>query len=250
MRIMKYPVSYYVQRLQRDNHFAFVGYSDAEWFSIVGHDIGRETGLGQILDSETGIRLLDVLKRRHTDPNFMFASPACIWYWEDMISAGIPTKISSVLAGCGINDITFYERDIVLDDLAAAAGLAPWIKQLRSMRTVLIGNEHLRNLSILSHDLFVEVSCPNLHLEINGIEKAVDEILSYGRPAVYLVSAGMSAALIIDQIYDHIPKSSFIDCGSIWDTFVGIGAQRGWRQKLYADPQRYQEWIDKNLDMG
>ncbi|GAG77896.1 unnamed protein product, partial [marine sediment metagenome] len=151
-------------------------------------------------------------------------------------------------------NIEAYERDMILDDLARDAGLFPLINQLQKMDVVIIGPRPLRRLHFLNRKHFVQISSPNLHLEfkqdrkrLSGIDWAVEDALEYGKPAVYLVSAGVSAAVIIDRLHDEIPDSFFIDCGSIWDAFVGIGEQREWRANLYDNPIALAEWEGRNL---
>lgn len=242
----KFDIKYYVDRLANKEYFAFAGYSDAEWFSILKYDIGKATGLGQILDERTGERLLDVIIRRYCDPNFLFAVPFCFWEWEDFTNAKIVEKIELLLKAYKI-DIAFYERDMVLDDLAKEAGLYPLISQLQKMKVVVIGNSALRGLDFLNYDHFIKISSPNFHLEKDGIENVIAAVKHYGQSATYLVSAGMSAALIIDGLWREIPDSFFLDCGSIWDAFVGIGAQRHWREELYADASKLERWKYDNL---
>jgi hypothetical protein len=75
----------------------------------------------------------------------------------------------------------------------------------------------------------------------------VEAAKRYGKSAVYCVSAGVSAAIIIDQLHDTLPDSCLLDCGSIWDAFVGIGGQRQWRAELYANPKAWERWKRKNL---
>ena len=246
LTIHERPMSYFIGRLQCEDHFALPGYSDAEWYCIMKYGIGKLTGLGQVLDESTGERLLEVLKRRWQDPNFIFAVPKVLWELEDCISANIGQKIEAVLQKEGTK-ANFCERDMITDDLAKKGDLYPFIKQLQSMAIVVVGNKYLRGLDFISPQKFVEVSTPNCHLESQGIERAAEECITYGKPAIYLVSAGLSAPLIIDQIYDRIPDGSFIDCGSIWDAFVGIGSQRGWRRELYADPTKLKEWRHVSL---
>ena len=116
------------------------------------------------------------------------------------------------------------------------------------MNTVVISNESLRPIhAFLPYDHFIEISTPNFHRQPGGIENAAHQAIAYGKPAVYLVSAGMSAALIIDKIYDYIPDSFFIDCGSIWDGFVRVGGQRAWREMLYMDERRWTRWYRRNV---
>jgi SAM-dependent methyltransferase len=247
------PLTYYVDRLWNREYFSFAGFSDAEWFCILHYTLGRRTGLGQILHGPTGDRLADVLLRRAHDSRFLIAVPDCFWTLAQNYPKNIQlsSKIEDWLQAHSLFDINFWERDTVLDGPAERAELQPLIYALQHMPTVFIGNSAHRDLTFLNNDLFIEIDVPNFHLVPGGIERAIGEALSYalsyGKPAVYLVSAGVSAALIIDALHDRIPDSTFIDCGSIWDAFVGIGSQRTWRQKLYSDPVAWEQWKQDNL---
>ena len=246
MKFHELPIRYYVRRLRDGDFFSFAGYSDAEWYCILKYDLGKLTGLGQMLDGPTGDKLLDILKRRQHDPRFLFAVPKCMWEWPDFLTAKTGERIEAILAENDIQ-LEFYERDMVTDDLAAKAGLYPLIRQLQRMKVAIIGNPHLQRLDFLKYDKFFEVGFPSFHLEEGGVQRIVDEVKAYGQPAVYLVSAGISAALIIDQLHDVVQNSFLIDCGSIWDTFVGIGGQRRWRSNLYKDPESLRRWVNANL---
>jgi hypothetical protein len=246
MKFHERTIDYYVERLCKGDFFSFAGYSDAEWFCILKYELGKLTGLGQIIDGPTGDKLLDIMKRRQHDLRFLFAVPKCLWEWSDFLNVGTPKRIEHILARNKIK-LEFYERDMVTDELAARAGLHPLIQQLQKMKVVVIGNSNLRRLYFLKYHRFFEVGFPNFHLEEGGIQRLVEEVKAYGQPAVYLVSAGISAALIIDQLHDVLQNSFLIDCGSIWDAFVGIGGQRGWRSELYANPESLRRWIDANL---
>jgi hypothetical protein len=205
--------------------------------------LGRPTSFGQTIHGPTGDKLLDVLRLREADSDFLIAVPDCIWDPERTDLDGVGDNIEATLQQYDMRP-RFYERDSVLDDAAKDAQLFPLIKQLRQMKVVLIGNEALSQLDAFPFD-FVGVSSPNLHLEHRGIERAVSRALDFS-PDVYLVSAGVSAALIIDQLWDQT-DAACIDCGSIWDAFVGIGGQREWRAKLYKYRGRWARWKQRNL---
>ncbi len=242
----KPKIDFYVDLLKTGQYFSLPGFSDAEWYSILGHAHNKRTGLGQIMNRETGVLLGDVIKRRPNIPDFFLCVPDCFWEWDYFKSRGIGKKLDSWLETNNVNP-TFYEREVITDRLAADGKLFSFINQLRKMPIRIIGNEHLRKINFLYCDHFTEISSPNCHMEECGIENAVEDVLSYGQPGVYLVSAGMSAALIIDKLHGQIPNSWFIDCGSIWDGFVRIGAQRKWRATLYRNDKKYQEWLNANL---
>ncbi len=259
MKIHRESIHHYLAWMRGGDHFCFAGYSDAEWYCVLGQREGELTGLGQRLSAAHGSRLLDVLRRRQGDPRFLFAVPHCLWPHEDLEGKHHPGypgfaegQIDWFLGSQGIA-IEGWERDRVLDDLARKAGLHPLISQLQSMPVCVIGPAELRGTQgFLRWRHFVEVESPNLHLADGGIERAVEKVLRWrgwlGKGMVCLVSAGVSAAVIIDRIYEAAPDNWCIDCGSIWDGFVRIGGQRQWRADLYADDARWQRWVHDNLE--
>lgn len=243
MKIHEESIGHFIHWLKTGKHFSIAGFSDAEWYCILGERHGEKTALGQVLDAGHGQRLLDVLRRRQNDPRFLFAVPKCLY--------GLPSfcngEIDWFLGRENIK-IEAFERDMVTDDLAREAGLHPLIRVLQTMPLMQIGPAPLRGLEFLRPRKFVEISTPNLHHEEGGIDRAVEQAKRYGkRGGVCLVSAGVSAAVIIDRLHDVMPESWFIDCGSIWDAFVGIGGQRQWRAELYANPGEWEAWKRKNL---
>lgn len=248
MTIHERTMQWYIERMKVDDHFSFVGYSDAEWFCMFGLREGERTGFGQTISKEHGERLRDVMIRRQGDPKFLFAIPKILWtlpvFDRDMIGKYLKHHHLKIEG---------YERDMVLDDLAAAGGLYPFIEQLRKMSVTMIGNDLLMHPHVyraVRWKRFIPITSPDHHMlqvgEKTGIEETVEQVLRDPIPGVYCVSAGVSAAVIIDKLYDRIPNSWFLDCGSIWDAFAGIGGQRQWRADLYQKPEELERWKVKN----
>jgi hypothetical protein len=202
------------------------------------------------MTKEVGDRLGEILRQRKDDSDFLFASPKCMWKLEDFQGERIGDKIDGWLARHGLDSQLFFERDMITDELAEHAGLAPLIEALNTRRVIVIGNKYLEDLEFLNYWGHIEIPSPNYHLELDGPAglSRVHHVLRHLtlQPLMFVVSAGMSAAILIDHLYDLYPRSSFMDCGSIWDAFVGIGCQREWRRRLYADPTELIEWKRKN----
>lgn len=241
-------VGWYVDKLKNNDYFSFPGFSDAEWLAMekckVGN--GQRTGGGQLYTELIGDQLTEAL--RFSKKNYLKAAPLCMhdlqWVYGGMrmvqflVDHNIPQK-----------DWEFWERDMVTDDLARAAGINPWIKQLREMDVVFISNKWVRNINyFMPYKHYVEIPKLDVYTEENWIDKYVEKIMEYGKPAVYVFAAGFAAAPLIHHMHGKIPNSWFLDLGSMWDCFVGIGSQRGWRAELYQSPSRWEEWITKVLD--
>lgn len=244
MTILEKDIYFYVDRLKKGKYFCFPGYSDAEFFCMMGIRLGCSTGLGQLLDGEHGKKLLDVMQRRQHDPRWFFAIPKCLKELPQLCNG----RMDDFLQRNRV-EIHGYERDMVLDDLAKNAGLYPLIAQLQEMDTVVIGPKELRQpLDFLEHRAYISIETPNLHMNSKSLDYAIDQAhdaIGYG--ATCLISAGVSSAIIIDRLYARNQTSFYIDCGSIWDAFAGIGGQRQWRADLYKDKNAHYEWMHKNI---
>lgn len=122
--------------------------------------------------------------------------------------------------------------------------LYPLIKELRNHNVCIIGNKMLKELTFLNYDKFIEVDYPNCYKDLERVTK---EIIDYGKSGVYIFACGIPATLFVQAVHGKVPKSWFIDTGSIWDGFVGIGGQRATRREFYKHPETWKEWVDKNL---
>lgn len=275
MKINRESVYHYVRMMQRREHFTFAGYSDAEWRCVFGGEwAGTVTALGQVIDPDHGRLLADVLRRRAADPTFMVAVPRCLWPHEGPRPEGAPADAPGPfrpgLPGFAEGQVDWWlgreglrpdgwERDDVLDDLAAAGGLYPWLREFNRHRVLLVGPAHLRRLppEVLHVGGLVEVPTPNLHRDPAALDGAaaaargwLDDRLGAGETVVVLVSAGVSAAVICDRLHDRVVggrRGWVIDVGSTWDAFVREGGQRAWRAELYADPARWEKWYNDCL---
>lgn len=246
MIIHEKDIGFYIKRLRADKgHFCFPGYSDAEFYCMMKLRLKTQTGLGQIIHARTGDALISVMQRRQNDSKWLFAIPKILW----TLPLFERFSIDSFLSDNQIN-IEGYERDSILDDRARDGELFALIYQLQQMDTVLIGPQELGNggLGFLDYKNHFPIPSPNFHLQKNGLSNLVADVNRKGYNDVcFLISAGVSAPLIIDWLYSLNPYNYYIDVGSIWDAFVGIGGQREWRAELYKEPKALEAWKRRNI---
>lgn len=245
--MQKNEIHYYINQMANQDYFAQAGFSDAEWYCMFGIRDGETTGLGQILSKEFGKVLIDIMTRRDSDPNFLIAVPNILPRLPAFTNRKGHQSIKRFITRHNLQG-KFVERDMFTDDLAEDAELFPFIQQLQKMNTILIGPNELVGIDFLGNNVHIPIESPNLHMAKSGIENAVARIAAVWTPGcIVLVSAGLSAAVIIDRLYEDVGTTCFLfDCGSIWDAFVGIGGQREWRAKLYKDEVKLNRWRQDN----
>jgi len=230
MIIYEKPLSYYIERLKKKDYFSLGAYGDGEWTAILDKPIGETNAEGTIYTQELCNALEKSLEFK--SDNFLFSFPKNV----------MEKRIDKFLKKKGLK-IEFYEKEMWNDEMVAG-NLSPFIRQLRKMNVVIISNKALRGLTFLKYDHFIEIGYPNCWEEK---ERIIQSIKSYGKPAVYLFSCGLPASLFVQSVHNAIPRSWFLDLGSVFDAFVGIGGQRGFRKELYEDKEKYKEWRLKNL---
>lgn len=242
------PVGWYVEKLKNKEYFSFAGFSDAEWLAMEKSRIGNDnrTGGGQLYTERIADDLLSAL--RLSDPTYLKAAPLCM-YDEKWVYGAVRMVRFLMEHKIPEKDWVFYERDMVTDDLARLKGIGAWIKQLREMDTVFVSNKYVANIKyFMPYKHFVEIPKLDVYEEEDWLNKYSQKVLDYGKPAVYIFSAGFAAAPLVARLHGKIPNSWFLDLGSIWDCFTGIGSQRGWRGELYGNLDNWRNWLETVLE--
>lgn len=226
--------------MARGEPFSMGMYGDGEWMAMFG-------ARGQNAEATNYAPVAYPLKLTLQYPadNYFFLAPEIIKSKKD---TGIGEEaVDAFLHLNRAENIEWHEKDI-WDKTAREAGLRPFIEQIRKMPNVtIISNKALRGLTFLNYKHFIEIDYPNWY-SIDEMRRLRKEIQSIPEPATFLVSAGLPAAIVTQEIHAFKKDSWGLDLGSIWDAFVGIGAQRGWRAELYNSSEQYELWKTKQLE--
>lgn len=236
-------LQFYIDKLKNNEHFSLGMLGDGEWqciFNKVFNDRFSGNCEGTLYPEKLSSEMFESLKFKSS--NFYFAAPDTFKKVKEYYS--YEEKVDKLLTESNL-EIEFHEKN-VWNTAMCNAELYPLIQQLRKMNVVIISNKALRKLNFLRYDKFIEISYPNCYLD-GSLDKAYEEALKYGKPGVYILACGIPAILLAQKLHNKIKDSWFIDMGSIWDTFVGIGAQRPTREFLYSHPKEYEDWKYKNL---
>ncbi len=234
MKIINLPIEWYIGELNDNQPFSLAHYGDGEFqciFNTLG-DRFRENCEGTIYSKELSEKMRESLEFR--SKNFFFAAPD----FDNM-----QHYRNYAITMDRITDISFVNKQI-WNEAMWKGKLYPFIQALRKKNVCIISNKNLRGLTFLNYDKFIEIDYPNCFYQLEDVTK---QILEYGKEGIYIFACGIPAALFIQAVHGKIPNSWFIDLGSIWDGFVGIGGQRPTRREFYKYPEQWREFVDMNL---
>lgn len=239
MNLNNYPIQFYIDKIEANEYFNLGHYGDGEWQCIFNKWKGsfNQNCEGTKYTKELTEDMVKSLQFKQ--PNFYFAT-------DDFALSGMQNynhMIDDVQKILKI-DIPFVNKHVWHKEMCDA-NLTGFIKALLKKNVVIVSNKMLRGLTFLKYDKFVEIGYPNCYADL---ERATQECLDYGKPGVYIFACGIPATLFVQKLHGRIPNSWFLDLGSIWDSFVGIGGQRPTRREWYLHPEEWKEWRDKILD--
>ena len=241
MIVHQHNQQWYVDKLNNNEYFSFGMYGDGEWIGIFKTRVDGANAEDTLYTPKVCDGLIESL--RYRADNWYFSTPDVL---KNAQWTGIGEKIiDRHLQKYNVNDIEFIEKEIWDKDVKDCK-LQPIIKALKKKNICIISNKALRKLTFLNYDHFIEIGYPNWFDD--DYDRILKEVLDYGKEdTVYLVAAGLPATILCQDIHKNIKNCWAFDLGSIWDAFCGIGAQRGWRESLYSEPERYKQWMKDSL---
>jgi len=209
----------YVDMLLSGTPFTQANYGDGEWSCILGR-----TGYNSQGGAYTP-ELQAALSETLTQPRFTFfgTNPGRA-FWEE------------AWAWCAQNWVVVpWVHKEMLSAANVRGDLGPFIRALQQRTIILVGPAHLRALDLFDVATFIEVPLPGAADSIHGTAaRVIDAILSFHEPREVCVlwSAGMATnvGMWLTRILYTTCKATQIDCGAIWDPYVGVHSR--WRYGL------------------
>lgn len=238
MKFNDYQIDFYIDKLKNNEPFSIGMYGDGEWqciFNKWGRKF-KENCEKTVYTKELTDAMVESLK--FNSPNFYFAT-------DDFSLSGMGeyNKMIDEVQELLKIDIDFVNKHIWHVAMYEAR-LTEFIKALLEKNVCIVSNKMLRGLTFLKYDKFVEIDYPNCYKDL---ERATKECLDYGKEGIYIFACGIPATLFVQRLHNKIPNSWFLDLGSIWDAFVGIGGQRPTRREWYLNPEEWKQWRNDTL---
>lgn len=227
-----------IEKINRRENFAMGSYGDGEFNSMFTECLGSTNAIGEVYTAQ----LRDHLRSTFAPlPNFYYGTD------ENLIKhEGTRKNIQSLLKIYNRESIDFVDG-VVFDRTVRLGDLRPLIDSLRFKSVYLIGNKNHQKLARrLNIDFVIEIPENNCGPEVMRYADNTPEIKSF-EDVIFFISAGLWGSWLAYRLFQRFPNQTFIDVGSMWDVFLGTGAQRGWRQELYADPIKHKAHCFDNI---
>lgn len=182
--------------------FAFSRYGDGEWNAIKGK-VGQNCDGHQYFDN-MGARLRDIVK---SNPGYMMGiQPLALRLWGDELINFNP-------------NIDWVNSD-ALHNASIDERLEGFFEALEGKKVHIIAPEYLQSLD-LEIKLALEISDKNCWLMYDGVRDYLKEHTKGQVGEIYLICASMMANVLIDDLWKMNPNNIYIDCGSVFDPYVG-----------------------------
>ena len=245
------PLSYYVAKLDAQEPLASLLYGDGEFQVLMGQRTGQRMQNGELVTEKLEREMLASLDvagdnvLRGTDPNLLNYEAYEGRDFRALHELG--TRINHVLERRA--PLEWYDG-VVWDRAVRDGALGPLFGALRGYPTILVANPALARFAHERLWRFLPIPERDAVAELNQLEGSILESLDGMRSsrATVLLCMGIGAIPLAMRLRRQVPHVTILDLGSTFDIFAGLGAERGWRQALYAEKAALVETIRKNLE--
>lgn len=244
--VTRQPLSWYVAKLERREPFTSLLYGDGELCVAAGLYQGQMyTGYCERVTPQLALSLRDALALNApdvvygTDPNLVHYER---YAGQDSVDfRALGAQVRPVIEAHPVP----WVDGVVWEDAVRAGEAAPLLRFLARADVLLVGHPSLRRVGFFDPDLFVPVPAKNA---AGSHDATLEAALALGRHDVTVVCAGLGAVRLCMALRERWPDATFLDLGSTFDVFAGLGACRGWRKELYADPPALADLRRRNLE--
>jgi len=231
----KKEFDYYLERIKNDDHFKYSRYNDGELTAIIGQTPNGANCDGHQYFPEMSVELKQALLDYKYDENYVLES---FDYWYNMLPH--VRQILNVLKSLN-PELAFLHTDFIR--IAHEQNPEKFIQLLEVLKTknlVIVGPKYLGELKRFFDFKHVEIPVKNCYLAKNKIIADIKEINATGDNNYYLFSASMPTKILIHSFKED-NKNTYLDWGSVWDTFF-VSPEYGFiRKRSTSNLEKYKE---------
>ena len=205
-------LQYYVDKLNAREPFTFIRLGDGEW-SAIQQDRARTSSRSQTLNHKSLQQgMTKVIARAPNDPKYILSLRQTSYRAgiQDWLDQHAPKHIR-------------WHDCTVLYKASKKGQFYPFISALRNLDVpiVAIGPERHAALDPRVFPIARHVVIPNRNCWAQR-QRIIKEALQDRAPSCYLITAGPAAKVFAWSLFQRVGQTSWIiDCGSLWDPYVG-----------------------------
>lgn len=249
---------YFINKIKNNHHFKYSRFNDGELTAIIKNEninypkfnnINFNNNInvknkfncdGHNYFEKMGLELNEVLLSYKKSDNYILQSYD-LWYnkYVDIKSKLDVLKIINA-------DLSFMHDDFIRrthqDNPTFFLNM---LEILKNKKMVIVGPHYLKKLSKHFMFKFIEVPLKNCYLEKNYIIDEMKKIRNERDNNFFLLSASMASNIIIDKFDDN--KNTYIDWGSVWDTFFDSKTHPYIRKRSTTNNDKYKKIYSKYI---
>jgi len=205
-------LQYYVDKMNAGEPFTFIRLGDGEW-SAIQQDRGITSSRSQTLNHKSLQQgMIKVIARAPDDPRYILS----------LRRTSYRANITAWLEQHTPGHVRFHDCT-VLYKASKKGQLYPFVEALRGLEVPIkvVGPERLAALDPRVFPIAQHIVIPGRNCWAMR-ERIIAEALQKRNPVCYLLTAGPAAKVFAWSLFQRVGQHSWIiDCGSLWDPYVG-----------------------------
>ena len=235
----KQSFEYYFNKIKNNEHFKYSRYNDGELIAVIGNTPNSGNCDGHQYFPEMSVELRQVLLSYKYSEDYVLES---FDYWYNMLP--YVKNIINELKSLNL-ELSFLNTDFIrIAHEQEPEKFINLLDELKTKKLVIVGPKYLKELKRFFTFTHVIIPIKNCYLVKDEIINQIQDINRSIDNNYYLFSASMLTKIIIEVFKDD-NKNTYLDWGSVWDTFFVSSEYNFIRKRSTSSNEKYKE-IYKN----
>lgn len=234
-------IDFFIEKIKNNDHFKYSRFNDGEFISIINKTPNKGNCDGHQYFPQMGNELKDVLLNYKKSDHYYLE---LFDHWYNLLPH-IKEIVDSLHKQN--NDIRFLKDDFIrMSHEKEPDKFNGFMELIFTKNVTIVGPNYLNELKKFFDFDFIEIPLKNCYLDKDRI---INEIIANNQKLennYYLFSASMPTKIIIDKFKDDV-KNTYLDWGSVWDTFFVSNKYNFIRKRSSSNLPKYMEIYKKYL---
>ena len=208
--------NYFFNKIKNNEHFKYSRFNDGEIIAInsINNNTLKSNCDGHLYYPDMGKKLKIILETYNNKNNYYLESYK---YWYDNNKV---VKLTLDKLYNKNNNLKFLSYDFIrITHENNSDDFINLLKLLKNKNVIIVGPSYLKQLKKHFNNFnFIEIPIKNCYLSLDSIINDIKNVNNISSNNIFLLSASMPANIIIDE-FKNDTNNSYIDFGSVWDTF-------------------------------